>query len=179
MGWLGPHTAQTLMTVSIIGIHETSQDSMSYWYNLYVDANVYRNRGGYFCMMPEWSIDGKKSINLHYDDVDASIRECEEPKEMVNTKMCQIISPDIRFLENNWCYAIQEKHWHADEIIDLKDMNRHHIVPVVVVSLAGDHNVDEDAQEHHGHGHPRHDQAYLHERNIDVAGRIRGVWNWC
>jgi hypothetical protein len=75
-------------------------------------------------VMPEWSIDCKKSINLHYDDVNAAIGECEVTKEMVNTKM------EIPFLNNNQCYAITEQ-----------DVNRHNLVPNVVVSLAGDHNV--------------------------------------
>ena len=121
-------------------------------------------------MMPERSVDGKESINLHDDDVNATTGEGEEPKEVINTEACSRISTDICFLDNNRYDAVAEKKRDASEVIYLKDMDWHNLVPVVAVSRVGQVDVDEDAEEHHGHHHPDHDQAYLHVRDIYVAG---------
>ena len=117
-------------------------------------------------VMPERSADSKESVNLHDD----TIGEGEEPKEVVNTKACCRISTDVCFLDNNGYDAITEKKRDPKEVIDLKDMDWHNLVPVVTVSLVGQHDVDEDAEEHHGYCHPGHDQAYLHVIDIYVAG---------
>ena len=106
-------------------------------------------------MMPERSVDGKESINLHDEDVNATIGEGEKPKELIHTEACSRIFTNICFLDNNRYDAVAEKK---------RD------VSVVDVSCVGQVDVDEDAEEHHGHHHPGLDQAYLHVRDIYVAG---------
>ena len=117
----------------------------------------------------------KEPVNLHDDYVKAAIGEGEETKEVIDTPACILVFSDISFLDNDRDDPITKLEKYSNEVIDLKDLHWHQIMPVVHVHLAGEDGVDDDADDHQDNNQPRHDIAYVHVRNSFMACCRTGI----
>ena len=91
-----------------------------------------------------WPVDCKEPVNLHDDDVTASTDEGKDTEKVVIAIIFHLSSFEKTHLQNNSKNSISRSDANSYEIVDLENMNRFNLAPVIVISDERQDDVDDN-----------------------------------